>query len=86
MGVSAVVSGAFMLAAASHNPDGSRWLTLGAIFALCVGALLIATSVEPTWWLGSYNMFFGVYALILGASLLLLAVCLRSNMSRVEGG
>jgi uncharacterized membrane protein HdeD (DUF308 family) len=77
----ALVSGALELAAAFRvNKDHGRWwLAIGGIASLIYGVLLIVApligAVVLTWWIGAY-------AIVFGASLLVLAFQLRSHSAR----
>lgn len=74
----ALVSGVLMFAASfSLKLDHGRWwLTLGGVASFLYGLLLIAApflgALILTWWLGAY-------ALVFGASLLLLSLRLRAR-------
>lgn len=74
----AVVSGVLMVVAAfRHAGETSRlWLTIGGVASVAWGVLLAlfpaAGLVVMTWWLGAY-------ALIFGASLVALAISLRTR-------
>jgi uncharacterized membrane protein HdeD (DUF308 family) len=74
----ALVSGALMIDAAFrlNVAHGRWWLALGGIASVLYGALLVIApligAVVLTWWLGAY-------ALVFGASLLVLAFRLRSR-------
>lgn len=71
LGVWAVVSGAFMLAAAFRLHVGhGRWvMALSGVVSVLWGALLwfspVAGAVVLTWWLGGYALAFGVLLLVL---------------------
>jgi uncharacterized membrane protein HdeD (DUF308 family) len=74
----AIVSGAFMLAAAFRlDADHGRWwLVLGSIASLAYGVLLLIApmigAVVLTWWIGAYAIVFGI-------SLLAVAFRLRAR-------
>jgi uncharacterized membrane protein HdeD (DUF308 family) len=74
----ALISGGLMLSAAFRLgiDYGRWWLALGGIVSIVYGALLIAAplvgALVLTWWLGAY-------ALIFGASLIVLAFRLRAH-------
>jgi uncharacterized membrane protein HdeD (DUF308 family) len=74
----AVVAGSLMLIAAFHlNIDhGRRWLVLGGIASLAYGVLLLVApligALVLAWW-------FGVYALVFGIALLILAFRLKAR-------
>lgn len=74
----AVMTGALELAAAFRlgTQDGRWWLVVGGLVSLLFGALLFAApmlgAVVLTWWLG-------VYALIFGVALVVLAFKLRAR-------
>jgi len=81
----ALISGALMLAAAYrlHHAHGRGWLMLGGIVSVLYGGLLIVApmigALVLTWWLG-------VYALMFGVSLLIVAFRLRArHQHRVHG-
>lgn len=67
----AVVSGAFMLAAAFRldAAHGRWWMALGGVASIVWGALLflapVAGALVLTWWLGAYSVVFGVLLLVL---------------------
>jgi uncharacterized membrane protein HdeD (DUF308 family) len=66
----AIISGAFMLAAAFRlDADHGRWwLALGAIASLAYGVLLLIApmigAVVLTWWIGAYAIVFGISMLV----------------------
>jgi uncharacterized membrane protein HdeD (DUF308 family) len=74
----AIVSGGLVLAAAFrlNIEQGRWWLVLGGAASVIYGALLIVApligALVLTWW-------FGVYALVFGVALLILAFRLRSR-------
>src|SRR5882672_4454177 len=74
----AIVSGALMTAAGFrlNIEHGRWWLVIGGLLSLAYGALLVIApmigAIVLTWWLGAY-------ALVFGASLLVLAFRLRSR-------
>ena len=67
----AIVSGAFMLAAAFRldAAHGRWWMALGGVASIVWGALLflapVAGALVLTWWLGAYSIAFGVLLLVL---------------------
>jgi uncharacterized membrane protein HdeD (DUF308 family) len=75
LGIWAVVSGAFMLAAAFRlHANHGRWLlALSGLVSLLWGALLymspVAGALVLTWWLGGYALAFGVVLLVLALRL-----------------
>ena len=78
----AILTGASMLAAAFRLrvDDGRWWLVFGGLVSLVYGVLLVVApmlgAVVLTWWLGAY-------ALIFGASLVALAISLRTRRAHV---
>ena len=67
----ALITGGLMLASAFnlHASHGRWWLALGGIVSLSWGVLLVvaplAGAVVLTWWLGLYAILFGVSMLVL---------------------
>ncbi|WP_380873783.1 membrane protein [Sphingomonas sp. DBB INV C78] len=80
----ALVSGAFMLAAAAKvDADHGRWwLILGGVASLAYGALLLIAPMTGalvlTWWIGAY-------AIVLGVAFIFLAFRLRARLKRWSG-
>jgi uncharacterized membrane protein HdeD (DUF308 family) len=81
----AILTGALELAAAFRLEvdDGRWWLVFGGLVSLVYGALLILApiigAVVLTWWLG-------VYALVFGVSLVVLAFRLRARLDKNRHG
>jgi uncharacterized membrane protein HdeD (DUF308 family) len=73
-----IVSGCLMLAAAMRTEQARWWLVLGGAAALLYGFLMIVAplsgAVVLTWWLGAF-------ALVFGATLIILSLKLRSRYS-----
>lgn len=67
----AIASGALMLAASLRlrRDHGRRWLALGGIVSIIFGVLLVIApligAVVLTWWLGVYALIFGIALLVL---------------------
>ena len=75
LGIWAVISGVFMIAAAFrlHARHGRWLLGLSGLVSVIWGALLylspVAGAVVLTWWLGGYALVFGVVLLVLALRL-----------------
>ncbi len=80
IGVWALISGALMFRAAFalHIAHGRWWLVLGGVASMVFGGMLIASplvgAVVLTWWIG-------IYAVVFGVSLLIVAFRLRARKS-----
>ena len=68
-----IVSGCLMLAAAFQTENGRWWLALGGAAALLYGILMVvaplAGAVVLTWWLGVFAVLFGVALMVLALQL-----------------
>lgn len=84
LGIWSIISGIFMTAAAFHlHETHGRWLLLlsglvSAVWGVLLFLFPIVGAVVLTWWLG-------VYALVFGAVLLLLAFRLRDRYGAMAG-
>ena len=76
LGAASMLAAAFRL----RVDDGRWWLVFGGLVSLVYGVLLVVApmlgAVVLTWWLGAY-------ALIFGASLVALAISLRTRRAHV---
>ncbi|MEN3930657.1 HdeD family acid-resistance protein [Microvirga sp. W0021] len=69
-----IVSGIFMLAAAfQYQGDGKGWLILSALVSVIFGIILfvspMVSAVVLTWWVGIYAVIFGIGIIILAFKL-----------------
>ena len=81
----ALVSGAFMIAAAFRldAEHGRWWLGLAGLLSVAAGVILFLWPVAGAFALA---IWFGVYALAFGATLIIFAFRLRSRCKAAEGG